>query len=497
MNLESLLAPLLPYYLQGEYDLCQTHITSIEMDSRRVHSGSLFICIEGYQVDGHQFANQAKQQGAVAIISQIPLDIELPIIVVPDTKRALAVLASHFYGYPTSKLRLIGITGTNGKTTTTYLIEKLLEDHGKKTGRIGTIDMKIGQEVMAVPNTTPESLELQKAFSKMINAGADYAVIEASSHAIHMGRTRGCNFGTVVFTNLTQDHLDYHGSMDEYRRAKGLIFAHLGNRYDDKDLKFAILNSDDESHPYFQQITPAQVVTYGIDKEANIRAKNVRMTQSGTSFTVDSFQGIEDFHIQMLGKFNVYNMLAAIGVGLVEGLTLTQIKSSLEEISGVRGRLEMLDEEQDFTVIVDYAHTPDSLENVLTTIQEFAKGKIYCVVGCGGDRDRKKRPIMARIATNYADFSIFTADNPRSEEPKNIINDMIVGLIQDKIPQTKYKSIVDRKEAIQWVIGQAKKNDVILIAGKGHETYQVIKDQTISFDDREVAKEAIQKRLSR
>lgn len=497
MNLQRLLSPLLLYTVLGENDLSKIQITSIEMDSRQVIPGSLFACLKGSNADGHQFVEEAKERGAAAILAERQLNIDLPVILVPNTKRALAILASHYYRYPSNKLRLIGVTGTNGKTTTTYFIEKILEDVGYKTGRIGTIDMRIEKELKQVNNTTPESLDLHKAFSKMVHVGTQYAVIEVSSHAIHLGRTRGCNFSTLVFTNLSQDHLDYHGSMDEYKRVKGLAFAQLGNKYDPLDWKFAVLNRDQQAFEYLQQVTSAQIVTYGIEKEADIKAKDIALSPQGTSFTVQTFRGTEHFHIKLLGKFNVYNMLAAIGVGLLEGISLPQIKKSLEEITGINGRLEMINIGQDFSVIVDYAHTPDSLKNVLETIKEFAQKKIYCIVGCGGDRDRQKRPLMARIAMEYADVSVFTADNPRSEDPLEIINDMLAGLNRQQLSQTRYKCIVDRKAAIEWVTNLAEKDDIILIAGKGHETQQIMKDKIIPFDDREVARQALIKRLNR
>lgn len=492
MDLLTLLDGLMPYQVQGDFKLEEILLSSIEMDHRKVGKGTLFVCTIGAKFDGHQFAKQVVEMGAVAILSQKKLDVKIPVILVPDTRRAISFLADRFYSSPTHKLRVIGVTGTNGKTTMTHLIEKILEDQGNTTGRIGTMNIKIGDQLIESKHTTPESHELQKAFSKMVEVHSTYAVIEASSHAIHQGRVRGCNFRSIVFTNLTQDHLDYHGTMEEYKRAKGLLFAQLGNRYDKDDLKYAILNADDKAHEYYKQITSAQVITYGIDNSgADIWAKNIKITGQGTSFTVECFSGREDFQIKMLGKFNIYNVLGALAAGLVEGLSLAQMKRSIEAVEGVRGRVEPVDAGQEFTVIVDYAHTPDSLENVLTTIKEFSKGNIVCIIGCGGDRDRTKRPIMASIATKYADMSVFTSDNPRSEEPEQIIEDMVEGLIQEKVSQTKYKSIVNRKEAIHWAIQQAKPNDVILIAGKGHETYQQVKDQILGFDDRAVALEAL------
>ncbi|WP_202078007.1 UDP-N-acetylmuramoyl-L-alanyl-D-glutamate--2,6-diaminopimelate ligase [Caldalkalibacillus salinus] len=495
MQLLTLIEPLVPYKWQNDQVLNKIEdmeITSIEMDSRKVTAGAMFVCIEGFHVDGHQYVQQAVEKGAKVIVAQKPVQTDIPVIIVPDTRRTLAVVADTFYQHPTQKLRVIGVTGTNGKTTVTHLIEQILEDAQHKTGRIGTIGAKIGNNVEEVANTTPESSELQNVFHRMSGAGCEYAVIEASSHAIHMGRLRGTNIGTAVFTNLTQDHLDYHGTMEEYQRAKGLLFAQLGNTYDPQDRKYAILNADDEAHTYFRDITPAQVVTYGIDNHADIRAKNIQLTSQGITFTVEYYKGSETVRLQMLGKFNVYNALAAIAAALVEGISLTSIKHSLAQVKGVPGRLEVVDEGQPYTVLVDYAHTPDSLKNVLQTVQEFAIGKVFCVIGCGGDRDRTKRPLMAQIATAHADYAILTSDNPRSEEPQVILNDMKNGLAQTGTPQERYTCIVDRQTAIDTAIQQASPGDIVVIAGKGHETYQQLKDETIHFDDREVARQAIQ-----
>lgn len=492
MKIKQLLQTLTPYYnYSGQGD--DIDITAIEFDSRLVVPGSLFVCLEGAQTDGHRYAEQAVQQGAVAILAQKELSVGVPTILVPDTRRALALISAVFYANPTKRLRLIGVTGTNGKTTVTHLLEQIFEREGKLTGRIGTVGMKIGHEIKDVKNTTPESAELQKAFAHMVEADCEYAFMEVSSHAIQMGRVRGCSFQGVIFTNLTQDHLDYHGTMEEYKRAKGLVFAQLGNDHDSERPKYAILNADDPASDYYREVTPVQVITYGIDQpQADVRATNIRMNSQGTIFTVESFKGKEEFKVGLLGKFNVYNLLSAIAVGLAEGLSLADMSESLARLQGVRGRMEPVDAGQDFTVLVDYAHTPDSLENVLATVQEFAEQKIICVVGCGGDRDRTKRPIMAQISCQYADVSIFTSDNPRSENPEQILKDMVAGVEGDQA-ERKYTTIVDRRQAIFEAIAQANVGDVILIAGKGHETYQQIQQQRVHFDDREVALEALQK----
>jgi UDP-N-acetylmuramoyl-L-alanyl-D-glutamate--2,6-diaminopimelate ligase len=391
---------------------------------------------------------------------------------------------------------LIGITGTNGKTTTSHLIQQLLSDEGHHVGLIGTIQMKIGDRAYKVNNTTPEVVELQRGFRMMRDEDCSYAVIEASSHALEMGRTRGCQFHIEVFTNLTQDHLDYHETMEKYQEAKGLLFSQLGNRYYDQPSRHAVavLNADDKASHYFAKITPAQVITYGIEQKADVMAKEIRITSAGTAFILETFKGSIDIQLQLIGKFNVYNVLAAASVALIEGISLERIKRSLESITGVNGRFEPVHAGQPFTVIVDYAHTPDSLENVLTTIQEFAQGRIITVVGCGGDRDRTKRPLMAQIAAKYSDLSVITSDNPRTEDPEAIIADMLEGIRE--VDKQRYVTITDRKEAIHFAIRQAQAQDIVLIAGKGHETYQEINGVRYDFDDREIARAEILKQLS-
>ncbi len=488
MLLKDLLFPLLLVRTVGDDNI---EITGMTADSRKVKEGYLFVCLPGFTVDGHDFAQKAAEQGAVAVLTERELLLPASVaqVIVPDTRRAMALVADRFYGSPTRQMKLIGVTGTNGKTTTTHLIDRILRDQAKKTGLIGTIHMRIGDEVEEVKNTTPDVLELQHSFRRMLDIDTEYAIIEASSHALEMGRLRGCDVHTAVFTNLTQDHLDYHVTMENYRFAKSLLFAQLGNQYDVKMMKTAVLNADDEASELFAKVTPARVVTYGIDKPADVRAEQIQITSRGTSFVVQSFAGSIAMNLQLIGKFNVYNALAATAVALAEGISLEEIKRSLEAVQGVNGRFEAVVAGQDFAVLVDYSHTPDSLENALVTVKEFAQGRIFCVVGCGGDRDRTKRPIMAQIATKYADISVLTSDNPRSEEPASIIADMAAGLTG--VEENRYVQIVDRREAIQYAIRHAQPNDCILIAGKGHETYQIIKNEVLPFDDREVAKEAI------
>lgn len=464
-------------------------ILSIENDHRKVSQGSLFICVKGYTVDGHDFAASAVENGAVAVLAERELNLEVPVFVVKNITRAMAVLADAFYGQPSHQLQLIGVTGTNGKTTTSHIIEKILKDAGKKTGLIGTMYTKIGEKTIETKNTTPESLTLQKTFKEMVDEGIETAVMEVSSHALDLGRVQGSDFNVAVFTNLTQDHLDYHKTMAEYRRAKGLLFSQLGNIYDVNSPKFAVINVDDETAPEYMKSTAAHMITYGIDHEADLQAVNIKMTASGTTFDLITPLETKAVAIQLIGKFSVYNVLASIGAALASGLPLTDIIRSVEAVKGVSGRFELVDAGQPFAVIVDYAHTPDSLENVLQTVLQFAKKRVFVVVGCGGDRDRLKRPLMAQIACNLATDPIFTSDNPRSENPLEIIKEMETGA-----EGKKYQVIVDRREAIAFAVQQAEAGDIILIAGKGHETYQQIGKQIFPFDDRVVAKEAIKER---
>jgi len=486
MKLQKLLGylqPIFPY--NGE----NPEITSIENDNRKVQKGSLFICIKGYTVDGHDFAKSAVTNGAAAIVAERPLSLDIPVIIVKDTTRAMAVLADAYYGQPTKSLHLIGITGTNGKTTTSHLIERIFADAGEKTGLIGTMYTKIAEKMLETKNTTPESLTLQKTFNQMVNAGVSLAVMEVSSHALDLGRVHGCDFDVAVFTNLTQDHLDYHKTMEEYKRAKSLLFSQLGNTFDHTKPRFAVLNADDPASEMFSRSTAAHVITYGIDQKADVQAINIQMTPKGTNFDLVIDGATYPVQMKLIGKFSVYNVLASIAAALVSKIKIKNIIHSIESVEGVAGRFELVHAGQDFTVIVDYAHTPDSLENVLKTIQHFARKKIVVVVGCGGDRDRTKRPLMAQIACKWATNPILTSDNPRSEDPLEILKDM-----ENGVKGETYKVIPDRKEAIFTAVREASAGDVILIAGKGHETYQIIGNIVHDFDDRLVAREAIERR---
>ncbi|WNR46438.1 UDP-N-acetylmuramoyl-L-alanyl-D-glutamate--2,6-diaminopimelate ligase [Paenibacillus roseipurpureus] len=494
MKLQELASALLITRIHGDID---TEITGIEADSRKVKPGDLFLCIPGLKVDGHDYAPKAIALGASALVTERVLDVPVPQLVVKDARYAMAALAAHFYGYPSKSLKMIGITGTNGKTTSTYLLEKIIADRGFTTGLMGNIHIKIGDAYIENTATnTQEAHELQRILREMADAGTQYCMMEVSSHGLDMGRVKGIHFRSGIFTNLTQDHLDYHKTMESYAAAKGLLFARLGNDFSaDPNLRqYAILNADDEASQMFQRVTAAQVITYGIDNECDVRASDIRMSSKGTEFHVNSFAGEAQFRMQLVGKFNVYNALGAITAALAEGFLLADIKASLERITSVDGRMEVVNEGQDYLVLVDYAHTPDGLENALSTVSEFAEGRVITVFGCGGDRDRTKRPLMGKIAAQYSDYIYVTSDNPRTENPEAILDDIEPGLLEVNYPANQYTLVADRKKAIHQAIDGAGPKDVILIAGKGHETYQDIMGVKHDFDDRLVAKAAIKGR---
>jgi len=470
-------------------------VAMVTYDSRQARAGSLFVAISGYTTDGHKYIGSALANGAVAAVIQDPQyqSADYPWILVPNTRIALADLSAAFYQFPSRQLNVIGVTGTNGKTTTTNLIARVLEDHGCLTGLIGTIHNRIGKEIIPVHHTTPEAPELQGLFHDFLQKGAAYAVMEVSSHALELHRVRHTEFDVAVFTNLTQDHLDFHGDMDQYLAAKGKLFNSLGKNAQKKRRKFAIINADD---PYAEQLieyASVPVITYGIKNPADVKAEQVEVSSAGVKYRLCYTNQVLPVSLKLAGIFNVYNSLAAIAVGLVENVPIQSIIATLEKIPGIPGRFEKVDEGQDFTVIVDYSHTPDSLENCLKTAREFALGRIITVFGCGGDRDKTKRPIMGEVAARLSDFVVVTSDNPRSENPAAIIKDIVPGILRAMRPD-QFVEIVDRREAIRMAINEAKTNDVVIIAGKGHEDYQVIGNQVLHFADWEVAAEAIRAR---
>ncbi|MDD2619082.1 MAG: UDP-N-acetylmuramoyl-L-alanyl-D-glutamate--2,6-diaminopimelate ligase [Syntrophomonadaceae bacterium] len=487
MRLIDLLAGSEYVLLKGQID---TEIAGVKYDSRQVRDGDLFICISGLKTDGHQFAKQAIRNGAVAILAERELDFceQVSLILTPDTRKAMARLASNLYQQPSGYLRVIGVTGTNGKTTTTHLIRAILEEAGKKTGIIGTLYARMGDYVKELGHTTPEALEIEEFISYCVRQKAEYIVMEVSSHALDLNRVDLILFNSAVFTNLTQDHLDFHHNMNSYRDSKAKLFAMIPA---DKH-NFCVINADDAYGEDFKRAANSRCYTFGLKNEADVRAGALNISIKGSSFNIYHQNQEIAINTSLVGLFSVYNVLAAVTFALGEGINMDIIKSALEKVEGVAGRFEKVESEQDFTVIIDYAHTPDGLENILLTARHIAKHRLITVFGCGGDRDRTKRPLMGEIAARYSDFCIVTSDNPRSEEPENIIADIIPGL--DKVEGSRYAIITDRREAIRHAIYLAKEGDLIIIAGKGHETYQLVKDQVLEFDDRKVAAEFLRRK---
>ncbi|HHV72612.1 MAG TPA: UDP-N-acetylmuramoyl-L-alanyl-D-glutamate--2,6-diaminopimelate ligase [Clostridia bacterium] len=490
MNLNNLLEGVDLIEIIGDSTI---EVTGLAYDSRQVKPGNIFVCIKGFKSDGHNYIADACRRGAVGVVVERTVDDldGLTVIKVPDSRLALAQLAVRFYNFPSQSLGLIGVTGTNGKTTTTYLIESILQENGKKTGLIGTIANKIGNKSFAVEHTTPESLDLQQFLKKMVKEQVEWAVMEVSSHALSLHRVDETYYDLAVFTNLTQDHLDFHLDFDNYLEAKLKLFRMLKKGPKGKTAK-AVINLDDfYGKDFIQAAEGLDIITYGINSSAQVKAKEIKITSKGVTFTLVSREWTDKIKLNTPGLFSVYNALAAISVGLALNIPREKIIAGLSKVKGVPGRFESIDCGQDFGVIVDYAHTPDGLENILQTAKQFAQRKIILVFGCGGDRDKKKRPQMGQIALRYADKCIITSDNPRSEDPLAIIEDILTGIRGIKEFEGKYTVIPDRKEAIFYAISEAEKDDLVIIAGKGHENYQILKDKTIHFDDREVAREVL------
>lgn len=491
MRLSELVAQIPGVSLVGEGD---PEITAVIYDTRRaVVPGSLFVCIRGHNFDGHEFASKAVASGAVAVLCARRLELPHHVVqaIVEDTRFGMGWAASAFYGHPSKRMRLIGVTGTNGKTTTTHLIKSLLEQAGHKVGLVGTIHHLIGDEELPAARTTPESLDLQALFARMMEAGVTYAVTEVSSHGVVLQRTTGSEYDVGVFTNLTQDHLDFHASLDEYLAAKREFLRSLTGG--SKTNKAAILNADDLYVGQMLEGVRAPVVTFGIEKSADVRAVDVEVLPTGVTYVAESPRGKLNIRLNLTGRFNVYNSLAAIAVALHEGLSLEDVEAGLASVPGVPGRFELVDLGQPFAVVVDYAHTPDGLKNVLETARGFTKGRTIAIFGCGGDRDRSKRPLMGEVAARLADFVVITSDNPRTEEPEAICKDVEEGV--RAVGGTPYTIVVNRQEAIQYAVNAAKPGDTLVIAGKGHETYQIFKDNTIPFHDRQEAARALRERM--
>ena len=491
MKLLRELAVLLPNaQITGELDI---QIHNIVHDSRKVTPGALFVCLSGATVDGHNYIEQAVKSGAAALLVEKEIAAQaVPVVKVKDTRQAIQTIVPYFFDFPGKKLRMIGVTGTNGKTTTTHIIRKILIHAGHKVGLIGTIHSLIGEKVLPAKNTTPDVVDLQSVLAQMVDSGMEYAIMEVSSHALALNRVAGCEFDVGVYSNITRDHLDFHKTFANYIDAKAKLFKSLHAQDNQKTQKAAVINVDDEAAKnMIAAAADCPVITYAVRNRADLQVKDIDIKAKKMSFVITSQFGEMSLNLKITGLFNVYNVLAAVGVAVAEKIPLSIIKESLEDFTGVPGRFELVEAGQNFSVIVDYAHTPDGLENILKTAQEFAKGRIIVVFGCGGDRDRTKRPIMGKIAAQYADIVIATSDNPRSEDPESILAEIEVGIKEALQPQQRYVKITERKEAIRYALETAKDDDIILIAGKGHETYQILKDKTIDFDDRAVVRELI------
>ena len=464
-------------------------ITDITADSRVVEEGSLFICLKGATVDGHKFLQMAVEKGAVAaLVEDVPEEIPegVTLLVVPDTRKAMEVIVPYFYDYPGKNMRMLGITGTNGKTTTTNIIRTVLRRAGYKVGLIGTINIMIEDEVTEAHNTTPDVVDLQKALYAMKNAGCDYVVMEVSSHALVLNRVAGCEYDCAVLTNITQDHLDFHKTIENYRDAKSLLFEGLANGT--KENKNAVFNMDDGSSEIIKARTKVNCLTYGKGHDNDIYPISFDVQAKEMALQLATPVGEMNLNLKITGEFNVYNVMSAVACLLAEKVDKEIICDVLNGFDGVPGRFQLVEAGQPYTVIVDYAHTPDGLDNVLKTARSITKGKLWAIFGCGGDRDNKKRPIMGGIALDLADKVVVTSDNPRTEDPEKIIDQIFVAL-QDVPAGKEVYRISDRREAIEYVLANAEADDVIMIAGKGHENYQILKDRTIHFDDREVVLE--------
>ena len=452
----------------------ETEITGVRHDSRLVMAGDLFVAISGFATDGHKYIPMAREKGAAVVLCEHAPE-EGDYVLVADSRLALAQLGANWFGHPAEKMTMIGVTGTNGKTTSTYLLKHILEKTcGARVGLVGTIQNMIGDEVLETERTTPESFELQELFRRMLDAGCTHVIMEVSSHALVLSRVAGVRFQTALFTNLTQDHLDFHKTMEEYCRAKSLLF-----RMSDH----GVVNADDPASKTMLEQALCPVITYAAEKEGALQAQNIILKPDGVEFDA-SYEGTSvPVRLNIPGFFSVYNALGVCGMALTLGLTLEQIADALADASGVRGRAEVVPTPgKEYTVLVDYSHTPDSLENILKTARGFCKGKVIVVFGCGGDRDPIKRPIMGRVAAKLADLSVVTSDNPRTEDPMKIIAQIEAGV---KEHTASYVVIENRREAIRYAMDHAGEGDVIILAGKGHETYQEIGHQKFHLDDRE------------
>jgi UDP-N-acetylmuramoyl-L-alanyl-D-glutamate--2,6-diaminopimelate ligase len=474
MDLALLIDAVAPIEVVGR---APVDITDLAYDARDAGPGSLYFCIPGSRADGHDFAPEAVANGAVALVVQRPLELPVPQLVVEDARRAMPVAADEFFERPTEQLEVAGVTGTNGKTTTAFLLYAILAAAGRRPGLLGTIESRVGGERRPAIRTTPEAIDLQRTFREMLDAGDRSAAVEATSHGSELGRLDRVRFSALVFTNLTQDHLDFHGTLERYFDAKRRLFTEARP-------PAAVNVGDEHGRRLAEELRGHNdLLTFGLVDDAELRPQELELGPRGAHFRAG---GIE-LETRLRGRFNVENVLGAVAAARLLGIDDDAIAYGVSELRGVPGRFEAVDEGQPFAVLVDYAHTPDSLENVLRTARDLAQNRVICVFGCGGDRDRGKRPLMGRIATDLADLAIVTSDNPRSEEPEAIIAEILEGV------GSEVEVEADRREAIARAVATAGEGDVVVIAGKGHEQGQQFADRTIPFDDREVARDALRR----
>jgi len=477
--------------VRSRVPLREMTIRQVTHDSRKVQSGALFVAIPGVTTDGTLFAKDAVGKGAIAVLSEAPAPADwagnVAWVQVAEARKALATTAANFFGRPANALKLVGVTGTNGKTTTTSLIDSILRASGAKTGLFGTIHYRTPGGEYPAPNTTPESVDLQQFFAEIRDAGGTYATMEASSHALALDRLWGCHFAGAVFTNLTRDHIDFHKNFENYFAAKRRLFEGTGGGAPD----VAVVNTDDEWGKKLVGLAK-KTFTYGLTNGSDLKAKKFQLSFSGLNFTAQTPTGLVQVESPLVGRINVYNILAAIGAAIGLGIPNDMIETGIRNLHAVSGRFQRVDAGQPFLVVVDYAHTDDALQNLIRTARELiTKGRIITVFGCGGSRDRTKRPIMGETSGRLSDLTILTSDNPRQEDPLKIISDVVVGMQKST---GKYLIEPDRAKAISLAVEEARPGDIVLLAGKGHEDYQIFADRTIHFDDREEARRALRER---
>ena len=481
MKLADVLNGLVYDLLSGTIDSVVDRLT---IDSRQATVDTLFVCIAGFQVDGHDFIDQAHARGATTFVveKEVIVPVNSTVIKVSNSRQALATIAHRFYGKPNTGINMIGVTGTNGKTSVSFYIQSILLYHGQRTGLIGTVSTQLDHEVIDIKfatSTTPDTIELMQIIQYIKQKQAQHLVMEVTSHALALHKVDALSFDVSVFTNLTQDHLDLHGTMENYRDAKAKLFTMSDT---------SIINIDDPYGEHMKNMAKGKVMTYSIDQPSDLQATNITYSPTGSTFDLYLFGKVYHLNLPIAGRFSVYNALGSIGAAYHLGVPVATIQQALENFKTVPGRIDAVENDKNLNVIVDYSHTPDSLKTIILTVKAFTKGRVITVFGCGGDRDNAKRPLMAKEASIHGDFTIMTSDNPRTEDPEHILDQVEKGIIGEQ-----YERITDREEAIHRAVQLMTPDDTVIIAGKGHETYQIFKDKTIDFDDKQVALHAINK----